>query len=438
MVRLKNAKASDALMKAMLESGPGTATAHSTTAPTQSAGPPPATIQGGLSSAATVPDNTSWNPKYGRLTSAEVQRMDETNVTYDLNYMRLHPEALDVKEVMQYFIALNNCGNTEIERALFNELDYPALAAYYKARAPQILASLPRTVTDVALYRYIGGNRVDNWRLWSKSLTLGQYDVQKKAFPLKYPGKDGVEIPDRLAVEDNHRDLSKACPTAKKIVVAASPHLPSSYVISIPPATYKELPMDEDAAHTYIDHAGPQRNVFLAIDATVLDTPPTITQPSSSNTQVTFQAKAARIRVIDSNTLKPLGTLYDDHTVTTEQAAAPAPTPPPASAKPANQWASSDHLYEIRQAVYISLAADACSWPLTAEQNANLQSFLQRVKNGKFNEREQYNLTDSVVRNAIAQQGRMNYCANSLERRDFDKAAAAVAPLGPIAAPTSK
>ena len=44
----------------------------------------------------------------------------------------------------------------------------------------------------------------------------------------------------------------------------------------------------------------------------------------------------------------------------------------------------------------------------------------------------------SKIKNAISAQGRMNYCANPTERRDFDKYAAMVAPLGPLAASGAK
>lgn len=386
-----------------------------------------------------VADNTPWDPKYGRLTSGDVQRINQASVSYDVNYFRLNPAALDQKPVMQYFIALNNCNNSQIERALFNELDYPALAGYYKSKAPQILASLPRTVTDVALYRYIGGHQSGAWRLWSGSLSLGEYNTQRKAFPLKYPGKDSVEIPDTLSTESNGRDLSKGCPTASRAAGAASAYLPATYAIALRPAVYKELPMDEDAARKYIDSANQQRNVFLAVDVTLLDSPPTISHINNSSTQATFRAQTARIRVIDANTLKPLGSLYDDHSLPVEEQVAKTPTPPPPPAKTGDQWAFGDHMYEIRQAVYISLAASACpDWPLTAEQRANLKSFLDHVSNGKFNEKYQYNLTDTRVRNAIEAKGRHNYCTDRMERRDFDKAAATVAPLGPIAAPSTR
>ena len=382
-------------------------------------------------------DSTPWDPKYGRLTADDIQRINQASVRFDINYLRLNPAALDNKAVMQYFIALNNCNDKDISRALFNELDYPRLAAYYKLKAPQILASLPKTVTDVALYRYIGGQQADGWRMWTQSLNLGEYNVQRKAFPLKYPGKDSVEIPSSLSTEGGSRDLSKGCPAAARAATAANSALPNTYTILLKPAVYKELPLDEDAARKYIDTASQQRNVFLAMDVAILDAPPTITRTGNSTATATFHAQAVRIRVIDGTTLKAVGSLYDDHSLPAEVKVAQAPPPPAQPAQPNNQWAAGDHLYDIRQAVYISLAASACSnWTtLTPEQTANLKVFIDQVSNGKFNEKYQYNMVDTRVRNAINAKGRANYCADPMERRDFDKAARTVAPLGPLAAP---
>lgn len=73
--------------------------------------------------------------------------MNSPGVRFDVNYLRLNPAALRDKALMQYFIALNNCNDRDVERRLSNELDYPSLAEYYGPRAAQILASrlqLPR------------------------------------------------------------------------------------------------------------------------------------------------------------------------------------------------------------------------------------------------------------------------------------------------------
>lgn len=385
-----------------------------------------------------APDNTGWDPRYGRMTSDDLRRINNATVRFDLNYFRLNPAALDQKPVMQYFIALNNCNDLNIERALFNELDYSALAAFYKSKAPQILASLPRTVSDVALYRYIGGHQSGNWILWSKSLTLGEYDPRRKAFPLKYPGRDSVEIPDSLSTENKGRELAKGCPAAAKAARGVNSYLPTAYVISLKPAVYRELPMEEDAARKYIDRATPPRSVFLVLDVTILDSPPNISRANNNTiSQVSFRAQTARIRVIDASTVKPLGTLFDDHSLPAEVQVAQAPPPPPA--KPADRWAFGDHMYEIRTAVYVFLASDACGWPLTAEQSANLRGFVDRMSTkGNFNERYQYNLADSKTKNTINANGRHGFCADAAERRKFDQLAATIAPLGPLAAPSSR
>ncbi len=382
-------------------------------------------------------DNAAWDPKFGRMTTADVERINDPTVRFDLNYFRLNPEALDQKPVMRYFIALNNCNNPDIGRASFNELDYPALAAFYKSRAPQILNSLPRTVTDVALYRYIGGDRVNDWVLWSKSLSLGEYDSRRKAFPLKYPGKDAVTISDSLSMDSSARDLRKTCPAAARAAGEVSVHLPAKYVIAMKPAVYRQMPMDEEAARKYIETARPDRSVFLAVDVTILDQPPEISRSDTTISQAAFRVQPARIRVIDSNTVNPLGTLFDDHSLSAEAPPAPAPAPPPA--KSADRWAFGDHMYEIRTAVFVFLAADACGWPITAEQSGNLRRFVDQVSTrGNFNERYQYNLTDRRTKDRINVNGRQSFCADTMERRNFDKLAATIAPLGPIATAAPK
>lgn len=379
-----------------------------------------------------------WDSRYGRITGNDLERINEPTVRFDLNFLRLNPAALDEKPVMQYFIALNNCSQREVERALFNELDYPALAQFYKAKAPQILASLPRTIPDASFDRYIGGSQVAGARLWTQSLSLGEYDRQRKTFPLQFPGRDEVEIPQVLSMDSSRRNLAQTCPAAQRVAAAVTRYLPAKYQISVARAAYRELPMDEESARRYIDGAGPQRNVFLAIDSAVLDSAPKIERERESVAVGTFQAHVLRVRVIDSRTGKSLGAIYDDGTIRPDAQMAQAPPPLPAA--PAAQsgtgnWNFSDHMYDIRMSVYVSLAADACGWPLTDAQSANLKRFLDQVSNrGNFNERYQYNAAHTRIKNAISAQGRMNYCANPSERRDFDKYAAMVAPLGPLAA----
>lgn len=376
----------------------------------------------------------NWDSRYGHITNDDLERINDPTLRYDLNYMRLNPAVLDDKPVMQYFIAVNNCNHQDVARAIDNELDYPQLAAFYKAKAREILTSLPRTIADIAFDRYIGGFRQGNAILWSQTLALGEYDAQRKSFPLKYPGKNAVEIPGSLSMDSGHRDYTQTCPAATKAARAVGQYLPLKYGISVPPASYRELPMDEADARRYIDATGPQRNVFLAVDIAILDSAPTINREKTFIRQATFRAKIVRVRVIDGPTQKPLGALFDDGTLASEDQIARAPVSSPvptAKTGPAN-WAFGDHMYDIRMSVYVQLAADACGWPITDEQSANLKNFLYRVSNGYFSEREQYSAAKARITNAISAQGRMNYCANSRERADFDKYAAMVAPHGPL------
>lgn len=266
-------------------------------------------------------------------------------------------------------------------------------------------------------------------------MTLGDYNPRRKAFPLDYPGRKGVEIPDTLRVR-NEADLRNVCPVAANTLSSSRAALPGAYAVSIKPAYYSELPMDEGTARKYIDAAGPQRDVFLVLDATILDTRPEISSNNFGISLVTFRAQTARIRVIDQRTGKPLGALFDDGSlraeVQGEVQSAPPSSAPPAPQKPANQWAFGDHMYEIRTAVYVSLAADACGWPLTSEQSANLSRFLDQTSTrGNFNERYQYNLAHGKIKDAISAEGRQNFCANPVERQSFGKLSASIAPLGP-------
>jgi hypothetical protein len=374
------------------------------------------------------------NPAGGQLTPEDLERINDPTVRFDLNYLRLNPAALDQKPVMQYFAALNNCNHRDVERALFNELDYPALAALYKAQAPQILAPLPRTITDVTFDRDIGGHRQGNWVLWAQSLTLGEYDPRRKAFPLRYPGKNAVEIPEAMSTDSGVRNVAQTCPAAQKAANLVRTYLPSKYEIAVQPAAYRELPMDEASARQYIDRAGSQRGVFLAVDVKILDRAPTVDREKDFIRKATFAAQVIRLRVIDSRTQKPLGALFDDGSLRADAPDAQTPPAPPApTPKQGTDWGVVDHLYDIRMSVYVSLASDACGWPLTEEQHQNLRRFLEQMSNkGSFSEREQYSLVYSKIKNAIGAQGRINYCANPSERRDFTKYAAMIAPLGPL------
>ncbi len=99
--------------------------------------------------------------------------MNNGTVRFDVNAIRLDPSLLENKFVMQYFIGLNNCHDRGVERSLQNELDYPALAKYYRDNAAAILSALPDT-GGVAMYR---GN-TKGGMLWGRA--YGGYDPKLK------------------------------------------------------------------------------------------------------------------------------------------------------------------------------------------------------------------------------------------------------------------
>lgn len=369
---------------------------------------------------------------YGTLTAEALRQLRNPTVIYDLNYFRLNPTALADKAAMQYFIALNNCNDRAIERAMLNELDYPQLAAYYQANAQRILSALPKSVSDITYYKNMGGYKSNGWILWAKSLTLGEYDPQRKSFPFKFDNKNIVEIPNGLSLESDRGNLGTACPVAARVRAP----LPATYRISVKPATYTELPMNEADARAFIESAGSQpRTVFLAVDVRFVDSQPDISRNGNNINQVNFSAEIARIRVINQKNQQPIGTLFDDNSVPLSvPVTAAAPALP--KANPAAGLAAGDHLYEIRSVVYIAIAAKACGWPLTPEQSANVQSFLDRTAAGRFNDRYQYNAASAQIRNAVSANGRENFCGNPAERQKFDKLSVQVSPLGSFAAPS--
>ena len=100
-------------------------------------------------------------PQMGTLTKDTVDQLGYGGARFDLALMRAVPSLLDQKPIMQYFIALNNCHNREVGRALQNELDYPKLAAYYQPRAQEILNALAAVCEDCCASR--GESRSKHW-----------------------------------------------------------------------------------------------------------------------------------------------------------------------------------------------------------------------------------------------------------------------------------
>ena len=83
-----------------------------------------------------------------------------------MNLLRNDPALLNDEAVLKHFMAANNCDNPAFEKELSNEFDYPKMAAFYRAKAPEILKTAPATL-----------------HVMLKGFYIGQYDSAKGAFP---------------------------------------------------------------------------------------------------------------------------------------------------------------------------------------------------------------------------------------------------------------
>jgi len=197
----------------------------------------------------------------------------EPTVMLDLNLARLKPSLIsDDQPFLNYFIMLNNCGDMGMFRALKSEFDYPAMAGFYKGKAPEILRSLSLPVG-----------------VMSPIYFLGDYDATRKSFPFVGFGRAGaprkpVKL-DSLTIGADRGGL----PCGNAVQVATSvrlngvlSNLGPVYIVKFRDNNeFAELPMDEAHAREYVDglRGGP-RMVTLLIDFEVLPQAPTSTTVS--------------------------------------------------------------------------------------------------------------------------------------------------------------
>ena len=434
MVRLKKARASDALITAMMGAAPA---GEAGQAPPARGLPPTASPAAPPASPATPGTELEG---HHILRTSELLEMNNGTVRFDLNALRLNPQLLEKKPVMQYFIALNNCNDSGVERAVENELDYPALASFYGGKAAEILAALPDTGGLVMF----GGERItpgsgipQHTVLWGrravgnapipKSLTLGEYDINRGVFPIVVSDKSpSIDLAGTLQTAADRASLQKSCPVGYNTLIRArvSSFLPAAYAVTVPSMSFSELPMSRNDARKYIDGASNgERGIAFAVD---LHLKPGAA-PSAPN-EFTYDGTVARVTVLTRASSQPIGALYDDHTqplIAIKRI--PSAVTTMKSTREFNE--------EVITAVYVSQAADACGWPISPEQRANLKRYISDMDTyGRFNQRESLNGVMANVRNGINDPSR-HFCENATERRDFDRRAATVWPLGPMAAP---
>jgi len=118
-----------------------------------------------------------------------------------------------------------------------------------------------------------------------------------------------------------------------------------------------------------------------------------------------------------------VGILYDDHSLDpAEVKMIPSAITTMKSTREFNE--------EVVTAVYVSLAADACGWPIAAEQKSNLKRYISDVNTyGNFNDRSSLNGVMAKVRNGINDPS-VHFCENASERQGFERRVATVWPKG--------
>jgi len=84
-----------------------------------------------------------------------------------MNLLRNDPALQNDESVLKHFMAANNCDDAAaFQKELNNEFDYPKMAAFYRAKMPEILKGAPSSI-HVMLTGFL----------------LGQYDSAKGVFP---------------------------------------------------------------------------------------------------------------------------------------------------------------------------------------------------------------------------------------------------------------
>lgn len=129
------------------------------------------------------------------LTGDELASLDQ-DARLDLIAMRLNRALFDDSKVMKYLILLNNCGGPpDIQGRVNSEFEFPKMAAFYKSRAEEILTKdIPNSVTvNVGV------------------LALGEYDMQKKAFPFVEPTMQTKRVVAAEGLEVGHKNISPRC-----------------------------------------------------------------------------------------------------------------------------------------------------------------------------------------------------------------------------------
>jgi hypothetical protein len=326
------------------------------------------------------PVKPAWSQQTSQLGTLTAERLKEmgTTVQLDINLVRVHPEILQNKQFMRYFIALNNCSNPGIKKTLDNELDYPRVESYYRSKAAEIVGALP---PSVALAMFGGARSVHDPTITGDSLRLGDYDLSKNEFPLTFhaawgsqaptpapaannsgngsskgftislgfhhkksdsqtngnPADDNTnhvaELEGAFDVHYNRENLLKTCPAANAETGHLFGVLPSDYTVNAQRMGFDVLPMSEADARQYIDkHTPTERGVMLGVYVRILDQDPAVETVPNGLTNIrraTFSGTVARVSVFDNKTGANLGNLMDNHSLPPDTPSLAEIAPPP-------------------------------------------------------------------------------------------------------------
>jgi hypothetical protein len=244
-----------------------------------------------------------------------------------------------------------------------------------------------------------------------KTLTLGEYDLNRKAFPILVSDQSkSFQVAGTQQVAPDRSSLQKSCPVSYNLVMrpGGSAALPATYSVTVAPMSFGELPMSEAAARKYIEAINPeQRGVVLGVHVHLKPNP-----QKSTAKELAYDGTVARVTVLKDASLQQVGILYDD------------PSLPPAEVKVipsaiATMKSTREFNEEVITAIYVSLAADACGWQITPEQNTNLKRYISDVSTyGKFNDRSTINGVLANIRNSINNPS-VHFCESPTERQDF-------------------
>ena len=232
------------------------------------------------------------------LNNETLRRIDDSGVRLELNLFRLDPRLLDSAGPMRYFVVLNNCkaaGNVDqrVVRVLDNELDFPKVAGFYKARSASILGNMPTTVS-ISL----------------RGASLGPYDAAKQGFPILFGG--GKFEFSNVRVDSDHNNLSRYCPEAWRQYPDPRT-FPNTYGITFTPKlAFDFLPMDEASARVYIEHTNAaQRVIIFNVDLRILDSPPQISAINPSFTVANLKAEIEKITIAKGLSGEKVAVLYE-------------------------------------------------------------------------------------------------------------------------------